>query len=250
MTSFIRLYGLLCLLLLVSMKHNAFAFGEAGEDSLRFSLLLRDTTRSASGEAFGQSVGTTAPGDYPFSAAQDRRFHEWLALPISAQTRFRFDARRVFDEILSLPTTTPMVSDIARQNVHIQSLVSPLEMPEIRDYKEHLSHSFSVPGIKTFGVLPGLFGKGNLGFITDSFHEDVTPVLRYTLDAPAFVNVSIFSLQAARVQLLFQGHEEIGSYSRVWNKRDDDGFKVATGDYVGIVSIGVKTALRKRIHVE
>lgn len=249
MTSIIRFYSLLCLLLLVSTTQYAFASGAAG-DSLRSSLLLRDTTRSTSGEAFGQSAGTTAPGDYPFSAAQDRRFHEWLALPLSAQTRFRLDVRRVFDEAFSLPAAKLTANEIARQNVNVQSLISPLEMPEIRDYKEHLSHSFSIPGIKTFGVLPGLFGKGNLGFITDSFHEDVTPVLRYTLDAPAFVNVSVFSQQAARVRLLFQGHEEIGSYSRVWNGRNDDGFKVATGDYVGIVSIGTKTALRKRIRVD
>lgn len=244
----IRFYSLVGIFLLFSTTQYSFATGT--KDSVHSSLLLRDSISTASRQTLEQPTGTTTPGDYPFSPAQDRRFYESLALPLSPQLRFRFDVRRVFDEILALPAVIPTAIEIARQNVSVQSLISPLEMPEIREYKEHLSHSFSIPGIKTFGVLPGLFEAGNLGFITDTFHEDVTPVLRYTLNEPAFVNVSVFSQQAARVQLLFQGLQEIGSYSRVWNGRNDDGMKVATGDYVGIVAIGTKTALHKRIRVD
>jgi hypothetical protein len=80
--------------------------------------------------------------------------------------------------------------------------------------------------------------------------EDVSPTMRYTLDERALVNVSIFSQQADRVRLMLHGFQSAGAYSMVWNGRNDADLRVAVGDYVGVVAIGTKTAIRKRIRID
>ena len=233
-------------LLLILSAHIASA---KTSDSVQASVPLRDSAQAVS----GLNRGTTAPGgEYPFTPDQDSRFYEARTLHLAPSLRFELDARRVFQELLSPPDAKTVLSEIIRQNMVIQPLLSSETMTELVQYKEDISRAMSIPGVKQFSELPGLFAPGNLGGIKRllGMEEDISPTMRYTLDERALVNVSIFSQQADRVRLMLHGFQSAGAYSMVWNGRNDADLRVTVGDYVGVVAIGTKTALRKRIRID
>ncbi len=234
-----------------TLQFAAFAQGQLPirQDSAKSFLQLCDSINIARTKGASGLLGTTAPGEYPFTSEQDRRFYEALSVPLSPSLRFCIDARQVFADVLSKPDRKRSLIELARETVDVQSMVSAKEMPEIRRYKEDISHSFSIPGVKEFSTLPGLFEPSNIN-LRGLFQEDLTPMLRYRLEEAAQVNVSIFSDQAALVRRLYQGFQAQGEYTHVWNNRNDEGYKVASGYYVGVITIGTTMSLRKPIRVD
>ena len=77
--------------------------------------------------------------------------------------------------------------------------------------------------------------------------EDNSPTISYTLNTDVEVEIVIYSMNAKVISILYKGDQAIGSYSRTWNGRDDEGKVVPRGDYIGEVRIGNYKYIRKRI---
>lgn len=77
--------------------------------------------------------------------------------------------------------------------------------------------------------------------------EDVSPVLKYSLDYTTPVEIVIFSSNAKQVAVVFKGVQNPGTYKFTWNARDERGRRMTSGDYVAEVRIGQEKIIRKRI---
>lgn len=77
--------------------------------------------------------------------------------------------------------------------------------------------------------------------------EDVSPEIRYTIDAPNEIEIVIYSMQAKVIATLFKGRQVPGSYEISWNFRDENGRRMTSGDYIAEVRIGNTKYIRKRI---
>jgi hypothetical protein len=113
-----------------------------------------------------------------------------------------------------------------------------------RVLRSDIYRAFSIPGVREVTHMPGLFQPGNVG-LRDAFQPDLTPVLQYRVEEPALVNVSVFTQEAHLVKSVSQGFQSPGAYSYVWDFRNDDGDKVRRGYYVGVVTMGVSSTVRK-----
>lgn len=91
--------------------------------------------------------------------------------------------------------------------------------------------------------------RGNVNF-RGAFREDSSPVVRYNIETPGLVTISIFSATSQLVMSTSRGVQEIGKYTFAWNTRMDDGQKVPPGYYIGVVTVGSLSILRKVIRVE
>lgn len=54
---------------------------------------IQDSTRFSPQLPSSQPLGTTTPGEYPFSPEQDRRFYQALSEYVSVVVRFRYDVK-------------------------------------------------------------------------------------------------------------------------------------------------------------
>lgn len=77
--------------------------------------------------------------------------------------------------------------------------------------------------------------------------EDVSPEIRYSLDAPNDIEIVIYSMQAKVIATLFKGRQIPGTYEITWNFRDEYGRRMNSGDYIAEVRIGNSKYVRKRI---
>ncbi len=77
--------------------------------------------------------------------------------------------------------------------------------------------------------------------------EDVSPEIRYTIDAPNEIEIVIYSMQAKVIATLFKGRQVPGSYEISWSFRDENGRRMTSGDYIAEVRIGNTRYVRKRI---
>jgi hypothetical protein len=72
----------------------------------------------------------------------------------------------------------------------------------------------------------------------------------YQLAASAPVLLEIFDLQGHRVRTLELGTQPPGFYQEVWNRRDDQGQKLASGVYLVRMGAGGYSAVRKVLLVK
>jgi flagellar basal-body rod modification protein FlgD len=79
--------------------------------------------------------------------------------------------------------------------------------------------------------------------------EDVSPVISYSLESSAEVEVVVYSVQALVIRTLLTAKQYPGSYSITWDGKNDKGIIMPKGDYVAEVRIGKDRIVRKRIVV-
>lgn len=195
--------------------------------------------------------GTTAPGKYPFSPAQDSAYYEALRLKIPAGTRLAL-LLPPFPLFERMPVSKrqELLSAID-QNMNISPAMFAPDAREQILYNYNLAQANYLPGVG----LP--FSEGftpyqvSLQSIATFFGltEDVSPNISYTLESSQEVEIIIYSTQAIAIATIFTGTQPAGSYSIEWNGRDKQGDRVLPGDYVAEVRIGKDKYVRKRIKI-
>jgi len=224
---------------------------KAAADSVKTFVQLCDSVRhAAQTTAEREPSTTTAPGEYPFVTEQDQQFYQALALPVPSAVRFRLDAAAVSKNASLRPKHERTMIEQAQDNLeYARQRMSPEEMREIAQYKDHIRAGLFVPGITGAGAMQGVLARGNVN-IRSLFQQDVSPVLRYTVEVPSVVTISIFSADARLVFRWSQGFQERGNYVYQWNRTDGGGRAVPAGYYAGVVTIGSSSVVRKGIRVE
>jgi hypothetical protein len=205
------------------------------------------------------SVGTTTPGEYPFTSDQDRSFYSAVQSGIPASVRFAHELRRLSPTWLALKeqlkSMSPLEAAIANINAIPPSMLKPTAQEQTA-YDYAIAQSFTVPGVYEPFNRGGGIGKGGvqiplsligalLGLI-----EDVSPSLSFNVEQPSEVEVIIYSVQAIAVAHIFKSHQQPGKYSTTWNLLNDQGQRVARGDYIGEIRVGTENITRKRIRID
>jgi hypothetical protein len=220
-------------------------------------IITADTTRYSTGDS--TVVGTTPPGEYPFTPQQDRNFYEALRTEITPEARFQFEVRRFSSMWMAaqdMQKTSPREVALAHLEFSQKELTPTSREREAYNYG--IAQSFTIPGVynpyKRYGGLPGVGGDGfsiPLSLIGSllGLTEDTSPTIKYTVEQPAEVEIMIYSVQAIAIAKILQAPQSAGGYSVTWNLRTDAGFRVPTGDYIAEVRIGTQGYVRKRIRV-
>jgi hypothetical protein len=209
-------------------------------------ILRGDTLRKDSSKI----SGTTLPGGSSerYSPSQDSAYFKALRvdIPTGSRIQMSFDVHSPFllDRLKSLDRT-PWAN--AKENLsNIDPKLLQPTAQEMTQYQTNIYMSQYVP----FVSYPRVGGLSiPLSDIASFFGiaEDVSPIIQYQLDFAADVEIVIYSVSAAVVAKIFEGHQPAGSYRVAWNLRNDDGRKMTTGDYIAEVRVlNVKT-IRKRI---
>ena len=120
---------------------------------------------------------------------------------------------------------------------------SPEEMVQ---YQINIRRGMAAPGVQNL-MNSGLSVPVGMVATLLGITEDVSPEIKYQLEYPADVKITIYSVNAKAIAVIFDGKQIPGNYKITWNFRDDNGRKVAAGDYVGEVKIGKDKYVRKRI---
>jgi hypothetical protein len=220
-------------------------------------VITADTTRYSAGDS--TVVGTTPPGEYPFTPQQDRAFYEALRTEISPEARFQFEVRRfsaMWMAAQDMQRSSPR--EIALSHLEFSQKELTPTARERESYNYGIAQSFTIPGVynpyKRYGGLPGIGGDGvsiPLSLIGSllGLTEDVSPTIKYTVEQPAEVEIVIYSVQAIAITRILKAPQGAGGYSVTWDLRTDMGFRVPTGDYIAEVRIGTQGFVRKRIRV-
>ncbi|MFY8001065.1 MAG: hypothetical protein ACOVSW_20905 [Candidatus Kapaibacteriota bacterium] len=221
-------------------------------------IITADTTTAPVQDS--SALGTTPPGEYPFTPAQDRAFYEALRFDISPRVRFQFAARQFSMMWLAAQEArkyTPQEAAIAAMT----SIDPRAFVPTAKEqtfYNYGIAQSFTIPGVydpfARYGGLPGVGGSGisiPLSLIGSllGLTEDVSATIRYTVEQPAEVEIMIYSIQAIGIARILKAPQNAGGYSITWNLKNDAGLPVPRGDYIAEVRIGNGAFVRKRIRV-
>jgi hypothetical protein len=220
-------------------------------------IITADTVRTGAGDS--TVIGTTPPGEYPFTPQQDRIFYEAMRTEITSSARFQFEARR-FSAMWMMAQEMQKLSprEVALANMAVDQRVLEPTARERESYNYGIAQSFTIPGVynpyKRYGGLPGIGGDGlsiPLSLIGSllGLTEDVSPTIKYTVEQPAEVEIVIYSVQAIAITRILKAPQGAGGYSVTWDLRTDAGFRVPVGDYIAEVRIGLQGYVRKRIRV-
>ncbi len=204
-------------------------------------------------------LGTTPPGEYPFTPEQDRAFYEALKVNIDPAMRFHFEAQR-FSAMWMAAQEMKKLSprDIALANMAVDPRVLEPTPRDREAYKYGIAQSFTIPGVydpyKRYGGLPGMGGDGisiPLSLIGSllGLTEDVTPTIRYIVEQPTEVEIIIYSIQAIAIARILKESQNAGGHSITWNLTNEEGLRVPNGDYIAEVRIGIQNIVRKRIRL-
>lgn len=191
---------------------------------------------------------TGKPSNSYFNPEQDTAFYRLKSLGIPPATLAQLHARmfaaqwRAMIERRLKPTW-----EIVTDNLNVPSeyyLPSAREQVQ-RDFAimQSQSRPQALPQTPNTGLQIPFAVIGDFFGLT----EDVTPVLKYSLDYTAPVEIVIFSSNAKQVAVVFKGVQNPGTYKFTWNARDERGRRMTAGDYVAEVRIGQEKIIRKRI---
>lgn len=191
--------------------------------------------------------GGGMPNEYPYSWYQDSVYYRALRLKIGPSIRFSMDAARAMSNIEILRKKlqeSPWT--IALRNMTIDD---DAFRPDPRDIvQRQLTINKALDA--------GLFRPNTTGGVSASFDqigsllglsEDVSPRLRYEVTEPSEVTVVVYSTAATVVATVLSKVHQPGSYSIVWDLRDDKKREMPDGDYVMEARIGNGMKFRKRV---
>ncbi|MCX7880474.1 MAG: hypothetical protein N2517_07410 [Ignavibacteria bacterium] len=197
-----------------------------------------------------QSSPMPGPLKIETTPEQDSYFRNAKKVDVSPEARFYFDMKVTEPQVL----LQKKLQGISQEEILRKNLQIPVEMylplpQEIVLYQYGLIRSQSIPFIQTYKPF-GL--QVPLASIVSFFGliEDVSPKLQYTLDFDTEVRIVIYSEQALIVAKIFEGHQKSGTYSFIWDGKDDLGRPLPRGDYIGEIFIKNSKVIRKRIRLE
>lgn len=178
---------------------------------------------------------------------QDSNYIRAMRLNIIGEVRFRSDyiafskEREVMQGMIE---GSPM--EIIKKNMDIPREFYAPSGEELVHRQLVYENAFYVPYLNTYNPNSGLVSFGQIAQFL-GLSEDVSPVLTYTLDHPAEVEIVIYSIQAKVAAVLYRGIQSEGTHSITWNFRNDSGKRMPKGDYIGEIRIGKDRFIRKRI---
>lgn len=221
-----------------------------------------------------QPLGTTTPGEYPFTPEQDRRFYQALGESITGVVRFRYDAKlqslnRIDENLFG---TTDKSAAWRNMNLHTPYyFFKPNSRENIAFVNDRLM-SFNVAGNGSARNVQGIdyteeeagrklrefFGiKENISAnVVNSgykilemlgLRENVDTTLEYKLEEPSLVDVWILSVECDTVQHLLSARQPKGTHTVTWMGRNDENIKMPRGYYVGQVFANKQKVFQKGI---
>ncbi len=230
----------------------------ASRDSVEKSILLRNNNATTLQKIYGDTLinkngsgnENIKPGfiENGYSPYQDSAYARALRQKLPLDDRISNDLNR-------FAAGWKIQEELAKGNPwqvavkNINSLPSEIFLPsgvEQMLYNTNLISSQYVPGIRPLNPGGGLVSLNTIGRWL-GLVEDVSPVIKFSLDYTENIEITVYSIQATAVAVLFKGNLPPGSYKYVWNGRDDQGRRMPSGDYIAEVKVGTIKYIRKRI---
>jgi hypothetical protein len=227
-------------------------------DSVNKSILIKQdnptTLQKIYGDTLIKKTQTTddniKPGYFEkeFSPFQDSAYSRALKMRLPVDLRIEQDLNKFSDG-------WKIQQELAKGNPwqvavkNISSIPSEIFIPsgvEQMLYNTNLIESQYVPLMRPLNPGGGLISLNKLGTWLGLI-EDVSPLIKFELDYSDNIEITIYSIQAAAVAVIFKGDLAPGSYKYVWNCRDDRGKKMPSGDYIAEIKVGNIKYIRKRI---
>jgi hypothetical protein len=198
-----------------------------------------------------QPLGTTAPGEYPYTPEQDRRFYKALSESITCAARFRYDVNESSFKRIDEALYGNSQSSVAARNMNFSyKLFTPNEIERQRHINDYAAASI-LYGVKAFPQSAGV-GKPGVGLYEKLWQmlgllENVSTTLEYKLEEISLVDIWILSLESQTVQHLLSAKQPKGSHSVTWNGINDENVQMPRGYYIGQVFANKKRILQKGI---
>ncbi len=227
----------------------------------------QDSTRSST-----QPLGTTTPGEYPFTPEQDRQFYQALSQYVIGAVRFRFDAQRTTVQRINEAMFGTLSESIAGRNMDFSYEMFTPNSRANRLYVRDRLASFDIAGVRSSSHIQGIdreeeesarklrefFGikediSANVMDKSYKFlemlglRENVSPQLEYTLEQESLVDVWIISLESRQIKHLLSARQPEGTHTITWNGTNDDNLRMPRGYYIGQVFADKKRILQKGI---
>lgn len=194
-----------------------------------------------------ESPKTSSGASENYKKYQDSIYRRFLDMNVTARSLFYFNLSLTDEEwaaITHSKSNIPYQAALQSLETVPPSAFVPTGMEQVA-YQSNLEAAQYIPGIAPhrYAVKIPLRDIGEFFGLV----EDVSPEIKYSLDAADDIEIVIYSIQAKVVATLFKGRQVPGSYKITWNFRDDNGRKLPSGDYIGEVRIGNAKFIRKRI---
>ncbi len=210
-------------------------------------VIRADTMQHPANMLVDSLPGGSRLNEYPYTWQQDTTFYRALRLKISPSARFAIDAERAWANItifrqglqespwhtamrnmtLRADALRPDPVEVANRQIAIENAMDAgLYRPNAT---QQLSATF-----EQIGTVLGLV-------------EDTSPTLSYSVKQTSTVTVVVYSTAATVVATILKKVQQPGSFSVVWNLRDDKGHEMPDGDYVLEARVGDTQVFRKHV---
>lgn len=226
---------------------NFFMLGKSPEPAF----LSRDSVSKY--KKTSDTVILTGPRIIRFTPLQDSAYIRSLrakSLNISSDAIFYADIKLLESEILLLKKIDVITNaEILRRNTQLP--VESLQPSAVEKtlYQFNIMQSQYIPFVRTYNFFGPKIPFSTIGSLL-GLVEDVSPVLKYTLDYEDEVRIVIYSERAIIIRVLFEGKQYAGQYQILWDGKDNYGTQMRRGDYIGEIRIGENKLIRKRIRIE
>lgn len=207
-------------------------------------------TQDSAGHS-SEALGTTAPGEYPFSPEQDRRFYRALGESVSGVVRFRYDTKEISVQRINEALFGSLDESVAARNMNFHYELYTPNAREKQRYLDDYSASFNISGIKKVGQVAGI-ERGGDGYYDKllqmlGLQENLSPQIEYVLGQESLVDVWIFSLESLTIKHLLSAKQPEGAHSVTWNGTNGDNVQMPRGYYIGQVFANKQRILQKGI---
>jgi hypothetical protein len=186
-----------------------------------------------------------------YSSFQDTAFQKAMRLVIPPEIRFSNDLKETQTKWrlnIALQQGIPLDAALRDLERRYPDLYQPNPV-EVMHYQESRWRSQYVPFTRTIDIGGMQIPLESIGKIM-GLVEDLSPILKYTLDYNTKVQVVIYNMQGIVIAILADERQPAGNYVYNWNGKNDEGILQPPGDYIGEVRIGIDKYVRKRIEVK
>lgn len=189
------------------------------------------------------SSDTKIPGfEDRTTEVQDSAYFKAMRMKLPVSLRLRYDLMNIGYTLISLD---PDAEKTGMDYIPKEAFNPDPNM--IVQRQENLMRAFEVPFARTYDPFNGMrVSFSDIGRFF-GITEDYSGNIQFKVDNYTEVEIVVYSIQAVVVATIFKGHLPAGSYQRTWTGRDENGRKLAPGDYIGEVRIKGDRSIRKRI---